>query len=415
MSEENEKKDNKPFCGLGKPPKGRKRGNMLECLERKQVKFYGRNKIDPKLIEHSLRLQKTLKEKNDVIIVVSKLRGKLKNIIRKIQGEKDEEKKNKLKVMGREVRDQLLEQEKLFDSILKKEKKAEKRKKKEDVIEKSSKEKAKKLEKKVNKLEEEMDETIKKMKKEKNMDTKLLELKLKKIEDELKKTKEEAKKKVQIVKDKVELKAKKKAHLEAKKEAKKKVNKLEKEMDETIKKMKDEKHLDTKPLELKLKKIDDELKKTKVETKKKVQIAEDEFAKKEKEIADAIKEGIRKKKEKEAKKARKKERPTNVSHYLDDTFGDDAEKVRDILIKIMSCMLESKNYITTFLDLGGTGPKGEFVERKLEQFERNIIKYLPFFSELAGVDITEGEMHDGSEGSDGMHDGSYVKKRAIYY
>ncbi len=42
----------KIFCGISQPiPKGHRLGSMKECLEMKQVRYYGLKKMDSKLIE----------------------------------------------------------------------------------------------------------------------------------------------------------------------------------------------------------------------------------------------------------------------------------------------------------------------------------------------------------------------------
>lgn len=38
------------YCGIGKIPKGKRRGNMYECLDQKQVRYYGKFAIDKKLL-----------------------------------------------------------------------------------------------------------------------------------------------------------------------------------------------------------------------------------------------------------------------------------------------------------------------------------------------------------------------------
>ena len=42
----------KIFCGISQPiPKGHRLGSMKECLEMKQVRYYGLKKMDSKLVE----------------------------------------------------------------------------------------------------------------------------------------------------------------------------------------------------------------------------------------------------------------------------------------------------------------------------------------------------------------------------
>lgn len=40
-----------PYCGIGDPKKGQKRGSMRECAEKGQIRYYGIHKIDPKTLE----------------------------------------------------------------------------------------------------------------------------------------------------------------------------------------------------------------------------------------------------------------------------------------------------------------------------------------------------------------------------
>lgn len=81
--------DNKPFCGVGKAPKGRKMGNMKECAELKQIRKYGEKKIDPRTLE-GVKKKGAIKETRDELIKqVSGARG----AINRFKGRVDELKK----------------------------------------------------------------------------------------------------------------------------------------------------------------------------------------------------------------------------------------------------------------------------------------------------------------------------------
>jgi predicted nucleic acid-binding Zn-ribbon protein len=93
------------FCGIGKLPKGKKLGSMKECVEHGQVRYYGLKKIDERLIESiSKKGSKKLKSSTtDLKTQIQKLtidlisiRGKIKNIEKKILKEKDDKKKKQL-------------------------------------------------------------------------------------------------------------------------------------------------------------------------------------------------------------------------------------------------------------------------------------------------------------------------------
>ena len=46
--------ENKTYCGIGEVPKNQTRGSMLECAEKKQVKFWGINTVDKKTLQKAL-------------------------------------------------------------------------------------------------------------------------------------------------------------------------------------------------------------------------------------------------------------------------------------------------------------------------------------------------------------------------
>lgn len=46
------------YCGAKKVPKNRRRGTMKECADMRQVRFYGINKADPRVIETAKRVKK---------------------------------------------------------------------------------------------------------------------------------------------------------------------------------------------------------------------------------------------------------------------------------------------------------------------------------------------------------------------
>ena len=81
------------YCGVGPLPKGKRRCTMIEAAEKNQVRYYGLNKIDKKLVDaYNKKLNpdsKTKKEKKEkqtlqekYISVVVKI-NKMKNNIDK--------------------------------------------------------------------------------------------------------------------------------------------------------------------------------------------------------------------------------------------------------------------------------------------------------------------------------------------
>ena len=93
------------FCGIGKLPKGKKLGSMKDCVEHGQVRYYGLKKIDERLIESMSKKgsKKLNSSSTDLKTQIQKLtidlisiRGKIKNIEKKIIKEKDDKKKKQL-------------------------------------------------------------------------------------------------------------------------------------------------------------------------------------------------------------------------------------------------------------------------------------------------------------------------------
>ena len=96
----------KVFCGITQPiPKGYKLGSMKECLEKKQVRYYGLKKIDSKLAD-SINIKK--ESKNELMIKIAGLRGKLSKIKRDIDNSKNFEEKKKLTEEFETIRLQIL-------------------------------------------------------------------------------------------------------------------------------------------------------------------------------------------------------------------------------------------------------------------------------------------------------------------
>lgn len=91
------KKENKIYCGWNENiPKGQRRGTMKECLDSKQVRFWGINKIDRNLLKTASQpdLDKQIEK---VRLQASAIQGKANNIMKKYKRERDDNEKEKLK------------------------------------------------------------------------------------------------------------------------------------------------------------------------------------------------------------------------------------------------------------------------------------------------------------------------------
>lgn len=73
------------YCGIGKVPKGKKRGTAEKCAKLKQIRYYGIQSIDPSI------LNKNNEKKNDLVteqFKLKKLEEKAKRLIKDIMHEK---------------------------------------------------------------------------------------------------------------------------------------------------------------------------------------------------------------------------------------------------------------------------------------------------------------------------------------
>lgn len=71
----------KSYCGLGKIPKGHKRGSMKDCVMAGQVRYYGIKKVDPRLLESRLKLQKE-DTRESLLIKIAGLKGRINKLRR---------------------------------------------------------------------------------------------------------------------------------------------------------------------------------------------------------------------------------------------------------------------------------------------------------------------------------------------
>ena len=86
----------KIFCGAGQVPKGKHRGTMRECAQRNQIRYWGVKKIDPRILEDSIKLNK-YGGRDKVQAKLVGLRAKLKKIKSNHDVEKKESRKKKMK------------------------------------------------------------------------------------------------------------------------------------------------------------------------------------------------------------------------------------------------------------------------------------------------------------------------------
>jgi len=96
------------FCGVGKVPKGKTRGNMKECAEIGQIRYYGLKKVDSRIIENALK-EKKLKgsgsnnleaRREELMMIKVNLVGKIRKQKLLFEGEKKPRDK---KTLGKEL------------------------------------------------------------------------------------------------------------------------------------------------------------------------------------------------------------------------------------------------------------------------------------------------------------------------
>jgi hypothetical protein len=133
------------YCGMRDPPKNRKLGTPEECLRARQVRLYGVNKIDPKLIQEvqGMRKKHRMSELQEAILKLHILQDKNKYLIKQHQKakliaettDKERTRKNAQKRMQKLVKEheilkkKILEQQNLVRKLQKEEKEKQKEKK----------------------------------------------------------------------------------------------------------------------------------------------------------------------------------------------------------------------------------------------------------------------------------------------
>jgi len=83
------------YCGIGNIPKKSRRGNMAECAEKGQIRYYGIKKIDSVTL-NSIKDKKNNNE-DTLLIKIFNLDLKAKKLAKEYKAIDDKEKKKKLK------------------------------------------------------------------------------------------------------------------------------------------------------------------------------------------------------------------------------------------------------------------------------------------------------------------------------
>lgn len=107
----------KIYCGIDKVPKTHKLGSMKECAEKKQVRYFGVKKIDPKLLEAVKKGSKNKESRDKLAIKMVGLRGKVSKLTKQMATEKDKKEKEKIKKDLDKTKDELTDVSSRFNKL----------------------------------------------------------------------------------------------------------------------------------------------------------------------------------------------------------------------------------------------------------------------------------------------------------
>ncbi len=106
----------KVYCSIGNVPKNKKRGSMKECIEKKQIRYYGIKKVDSKLVASVLKSKKNQNNIEKIKLKEITLSARLKKIKteydkenKRSKSQKNEKKINELKGKYNKLADQINE------------------------------------------------------------------------------------------------------------------------------------------------------------------------------------------------------------------------------------------------------------------------------------------------------------------
>ena len=77
------------FCGVGKVPSGKRRGTMLECFEKKQVRYWGVKKIDSRILNNYNKSDAIAETKTKLLLDAAKISGRIKRLQRELENDKN--------------------------------------------------------------------------------------------------------------------------------------------------------------------------------------------------------------------------------------------------------------------------------------------------------------------------------------
>ena len=94
------------YCGVMKPPKGKRIGTPNECLNLNQVRYYGINQVDKALLLNKTTQSKERKRMKLLDINISKIMGRIKKLKDDLKYSKNDDVKKELRKVIKEQRDQ---------------------------------------------------------------------------------------------------------------------------------------------------------------------------------------------------------------------------------------------------------------------------------------------------------------------
>ena len=118
----------KIYCGIGIVPKGSKMGNAKECAKKKQIRYYGAQKVDGKILDLALgNVGKDIRQDHTKQMTkYVKMLALIKNEKRRLAAEKKPENKKKIEQNIKDIEKKAKAQYEIYNELNEKVKKLDK-------------------------------------------------------------------------------------------------------------------------------------------------------------------------------------------------------------------------------------------------------------------------------------------------
>lgn len=110
-----------PYCGIKEPiPKNKRRGNMKECALKNQIKYYGAQKVDKKIVELAVKKKEPKITKEKAMLEIAKMNGRKKRLESLIESPKEVDNKNTNMKELAKTKEELIKWKDIYNAFLKK-------------------------------------------------------------------------------------------------------------------------------------------------------------------------------------------------------------------------------------------------------------------------------------------------------